>query len=210
MRVYVLPDIYDYWSLQESFHYFPIASHISRKWFLEIRQYLHFVDNSSLAQHGEPGYHRLGKFDWSLMQWTLLCWHLTDPIVRITSNSKAALPWSSMCNHHIYCDNYFTSVPLFEELLEDSTCAYGTDGIVRVYQKISRIPVSSTILPSIVVNYILTLSLITQHACTCSLLFICLCMEFLARWHHTECKEFHTQTIIRNKIDLYTIPTQLA
>lgn len=30
-------------------------------------------------------------------------------------------------NHHIYCDNYFTSVPLFEELLEeDSTYACGT------------------------------------------------------------------------------------
>lgn len=29
-------------------------------------------------------------------------------------------------NHHVYCDNYFTSVPLFEELLDNSTYACGT------------------------------------------------------------------------------------
>lgn len=61
MGVNVLPDIYDYWSLQETFHYIPIASRISRKRFLEIRGYLHFVDNSSLAQRDEPGYDGLGK-----------------------------------------------------------------------------------------------------------------------------------------------------
>ena len=61
MGVNVLPDIYDYWSLQESFHYFPVASRISRKRFLEIRRYLHFVDNSTLAQRGDPEYDRLGK-----------------------------------------------------------------------------------------------------------------------------------------------------
>ena len=62
IAVNVLPDIYDYWSLQETFHYFPIASCISRKRFLEIPRYLHFVDNTiSLAQRGEPGYDRLGK-----------------------------------------------------------------------------------------------------------------------------------------------------
>ena len=29
-------------------------------------------------------------------------------------------------NHHVYCDNYFTTVPLFEELLDNSTYACGT------------------------------------------------------------------------------------
>ena len=48
--------MYDYWSLQESFHYFPIASCISKKRFLEIRRYLYSVDNNSLAQCSEPGY----------------------------------------------------------------------------------------------------------------------------------------------------------
>ena len=54
MGVNVLPNIYDYWSLQESFHYFPIASCVSRKRFLEIRRYLHFMDNSTLVQRADP------------------------------------------------------------------------------------------------------------------------------------------------------------
>ncbi|XP_033728229.1 piggyBac transposable element-derived protein 4-like [Pecten maximus] len=29
-------------------------------------------------------------------------------------------------NHHVYCDNYFTTVPLFEELLQNKTYACGT------------------------------------------------------------------------------------
>ena len=61
MGVNNLPDTYDYWSLQESFNYFPIASRIPRKRYLEIRRYLHFVDNSSLIQRGQPEYDRLGK-----------------------------------------------------------------------------------------------------------------------------------------------------
>ena len=155
------------------------------------------------------------------MQWTLLCWRLTDLIVRIPltrlikfkgrSSLKQYVPlkpvkcgiktWvradaknGIMCelsvytgkendqpgtnlgakvvkkltrniagrNHHIYCDNYFTSVPLFEELLEEDS----------TYQKISRIPVSNIILPSIFVNCKVTLSLITHmhalaHSCLC-------------------------------------------
>ena len=61
MGVNVLPDIYDYRSLQESFHYFTVTSCISRKQFLEIRRYLHFVDNSMLTQRGDPEYDGLGK-----------------------------------------------------------------------------------------------------------------------------------------------------
>ena len=35
-------------------------------------------------------------------------------------------------NHHVYCDNYFTSVPLFEELLANKTYACG---IIRSNRK---------------------------------------------------------------------------
>ncbi|XP_041364074.1 piggyBac transposable element-derived protein 4-like [Gigantopelta aegis] len=36
-------------------------------------------------------------------------------------------------NHHVYCDNYFSSVPLFEELLENKTYACVTVRTNRKY-----------------------------------------------------------------------------
>ena len=54
-------DLYDYWSTNTVFHYFPIASRISRKRFLEVKRYLHFVDNTKLIPHGKDGYDKLGK-----------------------------------------------------------------------------------------------------------------------------------------------------
>ena len=54
-------DLYDYWSTNTVFHYFPIASRISRKQFLEVKRYLHFVDNTELIPHGKDGYDKLGK-----------------------------------------------------------------------------------------------------------------------------------------------------
>ena len=42
-------DLYDYWSMSPKLHCYPIASVISRKRFLEIKRYLHFVDNTSLS-----------------------------------------------------------------------------------------------------------------------------------------------------------------
>ena len=56
-----LPELYDYWSLDECFHYFPIASRITRKRFLEIQCFLHFVDNSTIVPHGEPAFDRLAR-----------------------------------------------------------------------------------------------------------------------------------------------------
>ena len=187
MGINVLPDIYDYWSLQESFHYFPIASRISRKRFLEIRQYLHLVDIGSLAQRGEPGYDRLGKIQLIIdavytalfMSYRSNCENsIDDAMIKFEGRSTLKQYMSLQpvkhgikawvradakngimcelsvyagkesdqtetnlrakvvkkltkniagCNHHIYCDNYFTSVPLFKELLEgDSTYACGT------------------------------------------------------------------------------------
>ncbi len=56
-----LPATSDYWSTDPTFHYFPVASSISRTRFNEIKKYLHFVDNSSIPIRGEEGYNRLAK-----------------------------------------------------------------------------------------------------------------------------------------------------
>lgn len=53
------PELQDYWSSGETFHYAPIADHISRNRFEEITRYLHFVDKQNLPARGAPGYHRL-------------------------------------------------------------------------------------------------------------------------------------------------------
>lgn len=55
------PEIRDYWSHDELLHYKPIAERISRKRFEEISRYLHFADNATLPQRGQPGFHRLQK-----------------------------------------------------------------------------------------------------------------------------------------------------
>ena len=40
-----LPTLFDYWRLNVIYHYSPIASHISRKQFLDISRYLHYANN---------------------------------------------------------------------------------------------------------------------------------------------------------------------
>lgn len=61
MGIVNLPSIYDYWKKDETFHYSPVASRISRDRFFELHRYLHFVDNSSLSPPGTPAYNKLGK-----------------------------------------------------------------------------------------------------------------------------------------------------
>ena len=61
MGINKLPDLYDYWSTNELYHYFPIASRITRKRFLELSRFLHFADNGIIPSRGEPGYDRLAK-----------------------------------------------------------------------------------------------------------------------------------------------------
>lgn len=61
MGLVSLPAIDDYWRRDPLLHYSPIADRISRKRFREIHRFLHFADNSSLLEHGDPGYDRLGK-----------------------------------------------------------------------------------------------------------------------------------------------------
>ena len=61
MSLVPLPAIDDYWHRDPLVHYSPIADRIPRKRFREIHRFLHFTDNSTLLQHGNPGYDRLGK-----------------------------------------------------------------------------------------------------------------------------------------------------
>ena len=61
MSINRLPDLYDYWSTNDTLHYFPVASRIPRKRFLEIQRYLHFTDNDTIVPHGQEGYDRLAK-----------------------------------------------------------------------------------------------------------------------------------------------------
>ena len=61
MGIQKLPDLYDYWSTDEVLHSFAMASRISRKRFLDLRRFLHFVDNDTVAARGEDGYDRLAK-----------------------------------------------------------------------------------------------------------------------------------------------------
>ena len=55
------PSITDYWSMDPVFHYQPIAGRISRKKFLDIHRFLHFVNNTHLPAYGTDGYSRLQK-----------------------------------------------------------------------------------------------------------------------------------------------------
>ena len=58
MGINKLPEIHDYWSVDPTFRYAPIADR-----FEEITRYLHFVDNDSLPSRGEEGFSRLQKVD---------------------------------------------------------------------------------------------------------------------------------------------------
>ena len=60
MGLVKLPSIYDYWQKDETYHYSPIASRITRDRFFELHRYLHFADNSTLASPRSPEY-KLGK-----------------------------------------------------------------------------------------------------------------------------------------------------
>ena len=56
-----LPSIYNYWRKDEVFNFFAVVSWISRKCFIELHRYLHFVDNDTLPQPGQDNYDTLGK-----------------------------------------------------------------------------------------------------------------------------------------------------
>ena len=180
-----LPDLYDYWSTDEALHYFPVASRISRKRFLEIQRYLHFANNDNIVNRGEPGYDRLDKVrpvidsvrqsflanykphkensvDEAMIKYkgrsALKQYLPLKPIKRgfkvwVRADSRngyvcdldvytgkedsverhlGAKVVKKLCRpleggrYHIYFDNFFSTLDLFDDLLQDSLYACGT------------------------------------------------------------------------------------
>ena len=61
-----LPAIEDNWKVDPYFHYVPRADWISMQRFRDISRNIHFVDNTKLVAHGQPGSDKLGKCSQSL------------------------------------------------------------------------------------------------------------------------------------------------
>ena len=61
MGINHLPALADYWKMDPTYHYGPVADRITRDRFLEISRYLHFADNSTLLHRSDPEYDKLGK-----------------------------------------------------------------------------------------------------------------------------------------------------
>lgn len=61
MRVNHLLALSDYWKLDPTYRYGPIADRITRGRFFEISWYLHFVDNTTLLPRSDPKHDKLGK-----------------------------------------------------------------------------------------------------------------------------------------------------
>ena len=182
-----VPDLYDYWSTNPTFHYFPVASRIPRKRFLEIQRFLHFTDNETIIPRGEPGYDRLAKvrpvieavqktflesyrpnkensIDEAMVKFKgrsalkqyvpkkptkrgFKVWVRADAINGYVCDFQVYTGKSDSSEHetnlgpkvvkslsqplvgghyHLYYDNFFSSVALFDNLLEDGLYACGT------------------------------------------------------------------------------------
>ena len=63
MGLVQLASLGDYWRKDITFHYEPITSRISRRRFLDIHQFLHFVENGDVPHYGEPTYCKLQKYN---------------------------------------------------------------------------------------------------------------------------------------------------
>jgi hypothetical protein len=61
MSINHLPSLSDYWSKDPCLRYAPVADRMSRDRFRDITRYLHFVNNDTLPQNGQPGYDKIGK-----------------------------------------------------------------------------------------------------------------------------------------------------
>ena len=92
MGVVHLPALFDYWKNDPLFHYSPVASRISRRRFVELSKYLHFVDNSSLALPGSPNYNKLGKIEPILLKLKERCVSLYN-LNREVSIDEAMIPF---------------------------------------------------------------------------------------------------------------------
>ena len=79
MGINVLPSLDDYWKLDKTLRYAPVADRISRDRFRDISRYLHFVDNSTLEPRGSPNHDRLGKIRPLLTYIDQKCTELYNP-----------------------------------------------------------------------------------------------------------------------------------
>ena len=61
MGINHLPALSDYWKMDSTYRYSPVADRITRDRFFEITRYFHFFDNTTLLPRGDPGYDKLGK-----------------------------------------------------------------------------------------------------------------------------------------------------
>ena len=185
MGINELPEIRDYWSTNEQLHYFPVASRIPRKRFMELSTYLHFANNENIVTRGQPEYDRLAKVRpviTALQKSFLEAYNphrenaIDEAMIKFKGRSslKQYLPMKPikrgfkvwvradsqngyLCNfdiytgkeesaetnlgakvvkklsrtlvgkrYHLYFDNFFSSVSLFDDLLEDELYACGT------------------------------------------------------------------------------------
>ena len=92
------PEIRDYWSSNETFHYSPIAKRISRNRFEAISRYLHFVDSRSIPARGSPGYHRLQRVKAIVDDLRQRCSAVYNPGPNL-SVDEAMIPFKGECIH---------------------------------------------------------------------------------------------------------------
>ena len=185
MAMNKVPDLYDYWSTDMNMHYAAVASRITRKRFMEIKSFLHFVDIDQQPCRTDPNFDRLGRVrpvidivtgnfrsvyhpgrevsvDEAMIKFKgrssikqylpkkpirrgIKSWVMADAVNgyvcdlqvytgkhgdRVTTNLgmhvvthlTSSLPSGS----HVYFDNYFSSLPLVQQLLEHQIYCCGT------------------------------------------------------------------------------------
>ena len=94
------PEIRDYWSNDDTFHYSPVAGRISRLRFEEISRYLHFVNNRQLPARGTPGHHRLQRVKPMIDALRNRCSSVYHPSVNL-SVDEAMVPFKGEPGIHV-------------------------------------------------------------------------------------------------------------
>ncbi len=118
------------------FHYSPVASRISRKHFLDISRYLHCMDSRGGLQYMPKKpikrelkiWMRLDSTNGYICQFQLYTGKEGDKAdVGLGGKVVTALSRDLVGkNYHLYMDNFFSSIALFHQLLDDGIYACGT------------------------------------------------------------------------------------
>ena len=122
------PEIRDYWSNDDTFHYSPVAGRISRHRFEEISRCLQTgIDNRQLPARGTPGHHRLQRVKPVIDAIRNRFSAVYNPGVNI-SVDEAMVPFKGKlateqvtctiytCTHN-YCGGYKTNTPILITIL---------------------------------------------------------------------------------------------